>query len=122
MAGQGGTKSDLNEAFEVSRAYQLQRWVQACAGRGAYPIKFNGSLFTVDGMDNYQNVPEGSYAGPDHRRWGGPYWWQNTRLIYWPMLYSGDYDQMADLDVLADALQDSIDELLALSAETAAAQ
>ena len=34
----------------------------------------------------------------------------------------GDYDQMADLDVLADALQDSIDELLALSAETAAAQ
>ncbi|CAB4347531.1 unannotated protein [freshwater metagenome] len=32
----------------------------------------------------------------------------------------GDYDQMADLDVLADALQDSIDELLALSAEAAA--
>ena len=97
VAGQGKNKSDLNEAFEVSRAYQLQRWVQACAGRGAYPIKFNGSLFTVDGMDNYQKVPEGSYAGPDHRRWGGPYWWQNTRLIYWPMLYSGDYDQMAPL-------------------------
>ncbi len=96
MAGEGKI-SDLDEAFEVSRAYTLQHWVQACAGRGAYPIKFNGSLFTVDGMDNYQNVPEGTYSGPDHRRWGGPYWWQNTRLIYWPMLYSGDYDQMAPL-------------------------
>ena len=97
VGGQGETKSNLNEAFDVSRAYALQHWVQACAGRGAYPIKFNGSIFTVDGMDNYQNVPEGSYGGPDHRRWGGPYWWQNTRLIYWPMLYSGDYDQMAPL-------------------------
>jgi hypothetical protein len=97
VAGSKEKISVSDEAFEVSRAYQLQRWVQACAGRGAYPIKFNGSLFTVDGMDNYQNVPEGSYGGPDHRRWGGPYWWQNTRLIYWPMLYSGDYDQMAPL-------------------------
>ena len=34
----------------------------------------------------------------------------------------GDYDQLHDIDVLADALQDSIDELLALSAEAAAAQ
>jgi len=97
VAGSKEKISVSDEAFEVSRAYQLQRWVQACAGRGAYPSKFNGSLFTVDGMDNYQKVPEGSYGGPDHRRWGGPYWWQNTRLIYWPMLYSGDYDQMAPL-------------------------
>jgi hypothetical protein len=26
--------------------------------------------------------------------WGGPYWNQNTRLIYWPMLVSGDLDLM----------------------------
>jgi len=97
VAGAEEKVSDSNQAFDVSRAYILQHWVQACAGRGAYPIKFNGSLFTVDGMDNYQGTPEGSYSGPDHRRWGGPYWWQNTRLIYWPMLYSGDYDQMAPL-------------------------
>ncbi len=89
--------SGTANAEATGLAYQLQRWVQACAGRGNYPIKFNGSLFTVDGMDNYQNVPEGAYCGPDHRRWGGPYWFQNTRLIYWPMLYSGDYDQMAPL-------------------------
>ncbi|MEI8045653.1 MAG: hypothetical protein WCL11_29870, partial [Verrucomicrobiota bacterium] len=27
----------------------------------------------------------------------GPYWFQNTRHSYWPMLYSGDFDQMAPL-------------------------
>ncbi len=66
----------------VTRAYNLQRFVSACSGRGALPIKFNGSLFTVEGID------------PDYRSWGGGYWFQNTRLAYWPMLYSGDYDMM----------------------------
>jgi hypothetical protein len=90
-------QNNSNEAFAVSQAYTLQRWVQACAGRGAYPIKFNGSLFTVDAVDAFWKFPEGQYAGPDYMRWGGPYWFQNTRLIYWPMLASGDYDQMAPL-------------------------
>ena len=90
-------QNNSNEAFEVSQAYTLQRWVQACAGRGAYPIKFNGSLFTVDAVDAFWKFPEGEYAGPDYMRWGGPYWFQNTRLIYWPMVASGDYDQMAPL-------------------------
>ncbi|MCX6972336.1 MAG: DUF5703 domain-containing protein [Verrucomicrobia bacterium] len=99
IAGQKSekVKSDFDEAFAVSQAYTLQRWIQACAGRGAYPIKFNGSLFTVDAMDEYWHLPEGRYIGPDYMRWGGPYWFQNTRLIYWPMLYSGDYDQMVPL-------------------------
>jgi hypothetical protein len=35
--------------------------------------------------------------GPDWRRWGGCYWFQNTREPYWAMLYSGDYDQMEPL-------------------------
>ena len=87
--------SGTPDAERVAQAYQLQRWVQACAGRGNYPIKFNGSLFTVDGVDALWSIPEGQYSGPDYARWGGPYWFQNTRLIYWPMLYSGDYDHMA---------------------------
>jgi alpha-L-fucosidase 2 len=33
----------------------------------------------------------------DYRRWGGPCWLQNTRLPYWSMLYSGDYDLMRPL-------------------------
>ncbi len=71
----------------LTRAYTLQRWITACAGRGAYPIKFNGTIFTVDG-DGFD---------ADYRAWGGPYWWQNTRLPYWPLLASGDFDLMAPL-------------------------
>jgi hypothetical protein len=73
----------------VSRGYALQRYVTACAGRGAFPIKFNGSLFTVDWPA--ENV------GPDYRRWGPGYWWQNTRLPYYPMLAAGDLEMMKPL-------------------------
>jgi len=82
------------EAEAVTRAYILQRWVSACAGRGASAIKFNGSIFTVDG-DGFD---------ADYRRWGGPYWWQNTRLPYWPMLASGDYDMMLPLFSMYQAM------------------
>lgn len=76
---------------EVTQGYALQRFVNACAGRGAFPIKFNGSIFTVDAKEG-----DAHYDG-DYRRWGGPYWFQNTRLPYWPMLASGDYDMMLPL-------------------------
>ena len=85
-----------SEAAAVTQAYVLQRWVQACAGRGAYPIKFNGSLFSVDYVRR-EASGELSERGPDTRQWGGCYWFQNTREPYWAMLYSGDYDQMAPL-------------------------
>ncbi|MBI1371120.1 MAG: hypothetical protein GC162_21020 [Planctomycetes bacterium] len=75
------------DAERVSQAYALQRWVNACGGRGAMPIKFNGSIFTMD-TNGY---------GADFRLWGGPYWWQNTRLMYWPMLAAGDDDLMQPL-------------------------
>jgi hypothetical protein len=73
-----------NDAFIVSRAYALQRFVEACAGRGHYPIKFNGSIFTVP----YPEKP----GNADYRRWGPGYWWQNTRLPYLSMCTAGDYD------------------------------
>ncbi|MCX7428069.1 MAG: DUF5703 domain-containing protein [Planctomycetia bacterium] len=76
--------SGTPEAEAITRGYTLQRWITACGGRGAYPIKFNGSIFTVDSPP----------LDPDYRRWGGPYWWQNTRLPYWPLLASGDFDLM----------------------------
>jgi alpha-L-fucosidase 2 len=72
------------DAEAVTRGYVLQRWINACAGRGAYPIKFNGTIFNVDGKG----------FDADYRAWGGPYWWQNTRLAYWPMLACGDFDMM----------------------------
>lgn len=97
--------SGTDEADEVAQAYQLQRWIMACAGRGAYPIKFNGSLFTVDGVADYHKDPEGVYFGPDYMRWGGPYWFQNTRHTYWPMLPMGDYEMLLPLfDMYRDML------------------
>lgn len=75
------------DAEEVTRGYILQRFVTACAGRGAYPIKFNGSLFTVDNQ----------HKNADFRAWGGQYWFQNTRPMYWPRLMAGDFDMMRPL-------------------------
>ena len=76
---------------DVTRDYNLQRFVSACAGRGGSPIKFNGSIFTVEA------VVDGKPLDADYRRWGGPYWFQNTRLAYWPMPASGDSDMMLPL-------------------------
>lgn len=73
---------------DVSQSYTLQRYITACSGQGAYPIKFNGSIFTVDSRE------PGKYFDADFRDWGGCYWMQNTRLPYWPLLSSGDYDLM----------------------------
>ncbi len=83
----GGSAGD--EAALVSQMYHLQRFITACAGRGAYPIKFNGSLFTVP--------PGPTAADPDYRRWGPGYWWQNTRLPYLSLCASGDIDLMRPL-------------------------
>ena len=83
--------SGTEDAEVVSRGYALQRFISACAGRGAYPIKFNGSIFTVDSRESGKNFDA------DYRNWGGPYWFQNTRLVYWPMLASGDFDMMQPL-------------------------
>ncbi len=79
------------QAACVTRGYVLQRFINACAGRGGSPIKFNGSIFTVE------TRLEGKPADPDYRMWGGPYWFQNTRLTYWSMLSAGDLDLMAPL-------------------------
>lgn len=79
------------DAAIVNRGYRLQRFITACAGRGGSPIKFNGSIFTVDAES------DGEHFDADFRRWGGPYWFQNTRLVYWPMLAAGDIEMMRPL-------------------------
>ncbi|QEC80009.1 DUF5703 domain-containing protein [Mucilaginibacter ginsenosidivorax] len=77
------------QAYNVTQGYILQRFVTACAGRGAYPIKFNGSIFVVDNPAKDENA--------DFRAWGGQYWFQNTRAMYWPRLMAGDFDMMRPL-------------------------
>lgn len=91
LATDVGFQNENSDAFIVSRAYTLQRFIDAAAGRGAHPIKFNGSIFTV-------TPKEGTPAGdPDYRRWGPGYWWQNTRLPYLSMCAAGDFDLMQPL-------------------------
>jgi hypothetical protein len=85
-----GTGEPVVEMFY--QCYAMQRYMTACAGRGAQPIKFNGSLFTVG-----HDLPAGTSSteanhDPDYRKWGACYWNQNTRHIYWPLIASGDYD------------------------------
>jgi len=77
----------------VTQGYVLQRFMNACSGRGGSPIKFNGSIFCVEKNPGASPVTE--EGDPDWRNWGGSYWFQNTRLSYWPMLAGGD-SEMAD--------------------------
>lgn len=77
------------DALVITRGYVLQRFITACAGRGAYPIKFNGSIFTVPF--------EGAPGDADYRLWGPGYWWQNTRLPYLSLCTSGDFEMLKPL-------------------------
>ena len=87
--------SGTADAAKVSQSYAIQRYMTACAGRGAQPIKFNGSLFTV-GHDLEEGISSSeSNHDPDYRAWGNSFWNQNTRLLYWPLIATGDGDLLA---------------------------
>lgn len=88
---QAENKNENSESWQVGRNYQLFRYMLACNAYGDYPTKFNGGLFTVDPVftDSTRNFT------PDFRNWGGgTFTAQNQRLVYFPMLKSGDFDQM----------------------------
>lgn len=78
-----------DSAWVAARNYQLFRYQLGCNAFGEYPTKFNGGNFTVDaGL-----IDEKRAYGPDFRAWGGGVFTaQNQRLVYWPMLKSGDFD------------------------------
>ena len=86
-------------AVKVSAGYNYQRYLSGCSGRGAYPMKFNGTIFNMDypaktGRDKITNAVIPAPMNADFRDWGGRYWMQNTRAMYWPLLESGDYNLM----------------------------
>ena len=89
--------AERSSALAVSRAYALQRFMNAAAGRGAQPIKFNGSIFTVDVVNNlpaFFHTYRAGYFDPDFRAWGASHWYQNVRFPYLAMLMGGDYEFM----------------------------
>ena len=78
-------------SFQVGRNYQLFRYMLGCNARSKWPSKFNGALFTFDPV--YAN-PDYPFS-PDFRLWsGGTFTAQNQRLMYWPLLKTGDLDVM----------------------------
>lgn len=86
------SKKDLaSPIWQVGRNYQLFRYMLGCNAFGTYPTKFNGGLFTYDPVF----VDTSYHFNADHRNWGGGIFTaQNQRLVYWPMLKSGDFEMM----------------------------
>lgn len=80
-----------SKPWQVGRNYQVFRYQLGCNAYGDYPTKFNGGLFTFDP----EYIDSTRKLTPDFRRWGGgSFTAQNQRLVYWPMLKSGDFDMM----------------------------
>ncbi len=92
----------------VNQSYILQRFMMAAEGRQGPAIKFNGGQFTITGSNATEDPKWGineAQGTPDYRSWGGAYWIQNTRIMYWPMLAAGDFDLMQPLfHMYSDAL------------------
>lgn len=80
--------SDLDT---LTLQYAVTRYVQAIQSGTWVPIKFNGQMMTAN------LPPETAKSGPSFRDWGANSWWQNTRLPYWSMAVSGDWDNLRSI-------------------------
>lgn len=84
-------KDQNSPEWQMARNYQLFRYLLGCNAFGSSPTKFNGGLFTVDPVMTDTTLT----FTPDFRNWGGgTHTAQNQRLVYWPMLKSGDAEMM----------------------------
>ena len=82
---------DTSHLWEMGRNYQLFRYQLGCNLYGEYPSKFNGGSLTFDPA----YVDPRLEHDPDWRQWGGDVFTaQNQRLLFWPLLKSGDFDGM----------------------------
>ena len=109
----GGKEDDI--AWRIGRNYQLFRYMLACNMNGCEPTLFNGGLFTFDPMyveerdipdelfrlegetenhSDYIEERDQQNFTPDHRQWGAAFTGQNQRLVYRPMLKTGDFDML----------------------------
>ncbi|MGD9328952.1 MAG: DUF5703 domain-containing protein [Cyclobacteriaceae bacterium] len=86
--------------WQVARNYNIFRYMLVSGFFGIEPSMFNGGTLTFDPLyENRQkeifksdNEWVTSFYTPDYRRWGAGLTAQNQRLLYWPMLKSGDFD------------------------------
>jgi len=87
--------SGTEDAAKVSQGYIMQRYMMAASSRGPFPAKFNGGLFTVGHDMPADEDSTNANHNPDFRAWGSSYWNQNNRLLYWPLIATGDTDLVA---------------------------
>ncbi|MGQ1948516.1 DUF5703 domain-containing protein [Geofilum sp. OHC36d9] len=82
-------KGEDDKPWILGRNYNLFRYQLGGNTYGRMPTKFNGGNLTVDpGF-----ISNDFLYDPDFRRWGGgSFTAQNQRLVYWPMLKSGDFE------------------------------
>jgi len=66
----------------LENLYDLFNYWMASSSRGQDPPKFNGGYFMVC---------------QDDRDWGGCYWYNNTRELYWPLLSANHAELFAPL-------------------------
>ena len=85
-------RGEKDAGWRVGRNYQLFRYMLASNVSGREPTVFNGGLFTFDPL--YVNGKKGPGYTPDHRQWGAAFTAQNQRLVYRPMLKTGDFDML----------------------------
>ena len=87
-----------SEPWQIARNYQLVRYQLACNAYGEFPTRHSGGNLTFDpslvSMKDPGDLGTKKVGDPDSSSAGGAYWAQNQRLLYWPMLKSGDADLM----------------------------
>ena len=98
-ASSGRREEDDGGAL-VAQSYNVFRFLMACQSRGRIQTKFNGGLFTLplrspEKKNEAVQQKDGSWLRhEDDRDWGRRFTYQNQRLLYWPLLMSGDGDLM----------------------------
>jgi len=94
-------REDKDAAALITQSYNVFRYLMASQSRGENQTKFNGGLFTQPLRCTPDNIWKKVVASEsdgylisheDDRDWGRRYTFQNQRLLYWPMVMSGDYD------------------------------
>ena len=103
-ASESGTREEKDGASLAAQSYNVFRFLMACQSRGRVQSKFNGGLFTQQlrmkstdkSMRSGNLTQEDGYllTHEDDRLWGRRFTYQNQRLLYWPLLASGDFDMM----------------------------
>jgi hypothetical protein len=84
----GGTQDRAGtEAWNVTQALVLGRYLDLCQGSGPWPIKWQGGLFHYDSPPSNENI--------DSHGWGGAYWIWEMRYSYYAMQTAGDVAMLA---------------------------